>query len=389
MRVTLIVEWMDAGRGGAETSTIQFVRHLVDLGVDVCVLTRSKNLDHLPCSGQIIDAISPGRSTATMRFAREADKAALATGHDLIHALVPSMVAHVYQPRGGTYRETQIRNIATRRSPVSRAFKRVLLAMDMKQQTMARFEQQMLQRPACPHVIALSDYVIKQLRTHYQVPPEKITKIFNGVDPLIHDEATRQRNRAEIRSQYNVADSETLALMAANNLRLKGADTWLRALARLKDSTPIRSIIVGNGRAKRWIALAQQLGVADRITFAGHTDDIAPFYHAADLLVHPTFYDPCSRVVLEAKSVGLPCVTTGYDGAAEAIEEGVDGFVIESPGDVDALAGAVGKIIESANRFKSPSRESNVQGITMREHTEQVVQLYERLLSEKRPSCST
>lgn len=385
MKVVLIFEWMDAGRGGAETSTIQFVRHLVDLGVDVHVLTRSKNLDHLPCAGQTVNVLSTGRSTATMRFAREADKVALATACDLIHSLVPSMSAHIYQPRGGTYRETQIRNIATRRTPLSRTFKRIMLAMDLKQQSMARFEQQMLQRPDCPMVIALSDYVIRQLQTHYQVPSERITKIFNGVDPLIHDEPTRQRNRSEIRRQYDIGDSEPLALMAANNLRLKGADTWLRALAKLKDATPVRSIIVGNNRSKRWVALAQQLGVADRVTFAGHTDDIAKFYHAVDLLVHPTFYDPCSRVVLEAKSVGLPCVTTRYDGAAEAIEAGVDGFVLESSDDFEALADAVQKIIES----KSVSRDGNVKGITMREHAEQVVQLYERLRSSKRASCPT
>ena len=42
-----------------------------------------------------------------------------------------------------------------------------------------------------------------------------------------------------------------------------------------------------------------------------------PYYAAADLYVHPTFYDPCSLVVLEAAACGLPIITSRYNGAAE------------------------------------------------------------------------
>ena len=58
----------------------------------------------------------------------------------------------------------------------------------------------------------------------------------------------------------------------------------------------------------------------------------------ADLLVHPSRYDPCSLVVLEALACGLPVVGSAQDGAAELIRAGESGFVLADPDDVAALA---------------------------------------------------
>ena len=295
------------------------------------------------------------------------------------------MVADIYQPRGGTYRETQLRNIATRRSAVSRLFKRLMLALNVKQRQLSSLEARMLQRADGPHAIALSDYVVGQLQQHHGLPPERITKIFNGVDPIEFDEATWLAKREAIRSKYGIDEGQYLILMAANNLRLKGAETWIRALAKIKNSNhSVHSIIAGNGHPTPWIRLASTLGVNDRVTFAGHTDDISAYYHAADVLVHPTFYDPCSRVVLEARSVGLPAITTRFDGAAEVIDPGVNGFVLSSSDDCDGLAKAVVNVLDDIASGAIPrTRPETVAGFTMREHAEAVVRLYEQLLSTR------
>ena len=55
---------------------------------------------------------------------------------------------------------------------------------------------------------------------------------------------------------------------------------------------------------------AARLGLANRATFLGTVSDLTPYYAAADAYVHPTFYDPCSLVLLEAAASGLPIVTT-------------------------------------------------------------------------------
>jgi UDP-glucose:(heptosyl)LPS alpha-1,3-glucosyltransferase len=61
-------------------------------------------------------------------------------------------------------------------------------------------------------------------------------------------------------------------------------------------------------------------------------------YQAADFLVHPTFYDPFSRVAIEAMACGLPVITTRQNGAAEMIRDGTEGFVLEDPRNTATLA---------------------------------------------------
>jgi UDP-glucose:(heptosyl)LPS alpha-1,3-glucosyltransferase len=60
-------------------------------------------------------------------------------------------------------------------------------------------------------------------------------------------------------------------------------------------------------------------------------DEPEKYYGAADLLVHPSFYDACSLTVLEALASGLPVITTSSNGAGGIIHQGQEGYVISDP----------------------------------------------------------
>src|SRR6185312_17202667 len=83
----------------------------------------------------------------------------------------------------------------------------------------------------------------------------------------------------------------------------------------------------------------------DRVHFVGHCPDMRNAYFAADFLVHPTFYDPCSLVVLEALACGLPVITTRYNGAAELLSPPADGLVLDDPHDAPATAAAITRML--------------------------------------------
>ena len=84
--------------------------------------------------------------------------------------------------------------------------------------------------------------------------------------------------------------------------------------------------------------------------FLGHRNDPRDAYFAADFLVHPTFYDPCSLVALEALACGLPVVTTRYNGASELLSPPADGLVIDDPHDAPALAAALVRMLDPGYR---------------------------------------
>lgn len=77
-------------------------------------------------------------------------------------------------------------------------------------------------------------------------------------------------------------------------------------------------------------------------------DDVAALYRAADVLLHPTYYDTASLVVLEALASGTVPVTTLRDGNADLAIEG-GGAALERPGDARALAAAVEEVLERAD----------------------------------------
>jgi UDP-glucose:(heptosyl)LPS alpha-1,3-glucosyltransferase len=91
------------------------------------------------------------------------------------------------------------------------------------------------------------------------------------------------------------------------------------------------------------------MGVFEQIVFAGSTDEPEKYYGAADLLVHPTFYDACSLTVLEALSSGLPVITTFSNGASGVIRP-EEGRVIRDPKNSEELKEAIRYFLEKGIR---------------------------------------
>jgi UDP-glucose:(heptosyl)LPS alpha-1,3-glucosyltransferase len=379
VKVALVMERIEPWRGGAETSTHQFMQHLVGMGVELEIVTRSRLSSAPGMKVHTVRSNSATRSGRSAAFAREADRLTALADVDLVHAISPCTRADIYEPRGGTVVETIARNLALRRGRTARSLKRLTNRFNYRQRLMLELERSILGRPHPPIVVALSEYVVRQLREHYGFPESRVRKIFNGVDPDLTDQSRRRRDRREIRELYGVAEDDLLAILVAHNFKLKGVARWIEAVAALVGDTTLRlqSLVIGNDNPIRWQRTVAAAGVGDRIQFTGPTKRIAAFYHAADLLVHPTYYDPCSRVVLESMASGLPCVTTRFDGAAEAIEDGVSGFVLESPEDVAGLAERVRMLADTGRRAKMAQRATLASaGTSMRRHTEEMAALY-------------
>jgi UDP-glucose:(heptosyl)LPS alpha-1,3-glucosyltransferase len=129
------------------------------------------------------------------------------------------------------------------------------------------------------------------------------------------------------------------------NYRLKGLSQLLDGFA-LVPREKSRLVVVGHPKFGRYERQARRLGIADRVIFLGHRGDPKDCYFAADYLVHPTFYDPCSLVALEALACGLPVITTRFNGASELLTPPNDGQVIDDPHNAPALAAAMSRMLD-------------------------------------------
>lgn len=383
MRIALVTEWLDSWRGGAETSTRQFMHHLMDAGVELHVYTRSRPS---PVPGLFVHSISGASMSRTRKsasFGLRVDRMLGEEDFDIVHTLVPIRRADVYQPRGGSVPETIERNIATRGGAAAQTLKRYANRLNFKQRYLARMERAMLDGPGRPVVAAISKYVVRQFEHHYQLPPERIRLIYNGVDQDQLLPRHWQVEREALRKEFHIKDDELLVLEVAHNFRLKGVQHWLAALEILrKDPMPkVRSLVIGRGDSPRWHHRARKMDLGGVLEFLGPSDRVRQFYRAADLLVHPTYYDPCSRVVLEAMANGLPCITTRWDGASEIIENGISGTVLDEPGDFGRLADAVRNLSDRQERERMGlGGRKAVAPFTMARHASEMLQLYQDVI---------
>jgi glycosyltransferase involved in cell wall biosynthesis len=132
-------------------------------------------------------------------------------------------------------------------------------------------------------------------------------------------------------------------ILTVGNLKpVKNHPLLLRALAALQ-LPDARLMILGRGENETMLrSLAADLGIRDRVIFAGFHADPSLFYATADLFVLSSDYEGLPTVLIEALSFGVPIVSTDCpSGPAEILDNGRYGALVPV-GDAEALARAMG-----------------------------------------------
>ena len=357
-----------------------------------------------------------GRTTRTMRFLAEAHRFCDHGGFNVVHAITPCLSCNLYQPRGGTYVETIRRSVARGSGPLMRLIRRLGRCFNWRQRFLMLLERQILAARQPPMIAAVSEYVAQQVRHAFPAcPPDRLRVVFNGVDiePLPPAEAAS--SRTALRQELGVSETTPLALFMAHNFKLKGLRELIDAMSVRPPSGPSPApertghpqsepeaqatgrnrdegrpgpdyvlAVVGRDHPATYRRFARLRGVLDRVHFLGPRDDPPALYAAADVLAHPTWYDPCSRVVLEALCCGLPVVTTRFNGAAEVIEDGTHGLVIASPRDTPALAAAITRCLQPDLRAACQAQAAPLRArLSMARHAQELRALYREIAVEK------
>ena len=112
--------------------------------------------------------------------------------------------------------------------------------------------------------------------------------------------------------------------------------------------------LVGTGDSlKNYQRLTHQLGLEDRVNFAGYVprEEIGRWYQESDVFVLPSYNEGMSLAALEAMAAGLPLLLTRTGGTADLVEDGLNGFTFDW-GDIDSMANYIRNIAEDRARMK-------------------------------------
>lgn len=389
-KIAIVIERADTALGGAERSVFELAAALSARGLHADILaakgrTKAKNI-HILC------ADTPGKRTSYAVFENAIRKHLSQNHYDLIHSVLPFGFADVYQPRGGTYAESILRNAASYQNKVIEYYKKLTTFANIRRTRLLYAERKLCSGPTGPVIAALSEYVADQLKRHYGADPKRIVVIPNGVktDARIDSkEADRLRTQILTALRLKEADNPVLFLFAANNFRLKGLAPLIRAISAAAAQPSERKpflVVAGHDRPHRYRRIAEGLGIHDRVFF------LAPLRHShsilsvIDVAVLPTFYDPSSRYILEALAAGRPVITTKFNGAADLFADNRHGRIIDAPQDVPALAQAILHFIDTNNieRASHAIIEDNLkEEISITRVADRLISLYESILQSK------
>ncbi len=186
--------------------------------------------------------------------------------------------------------------------------------------------------------IGVSDAMVDQLISR-GFDPDRLFAIYNGLDFSPHP-AALEREEFFRTVGLNADENSVVIGIAARLNPVKDIPTLVRAFAKAHAQRPeLRLLIAGDGAQMEELKrLADQLGAADAVCFAGWLTDVDSFYHAIDVNTLTSLSETFPYSLTEGARAGLPTIASRVGGVPYLIDHGVNGLLFEA-GDVDALAG--------------------------------------------------
>lgn len=331
MRLGLMRLKYDQG-GGAEQTLLLLARGLMARGHDVHALVSAWEGER-PRGLRVRLATARGRGAARLKsFAQHAVELMRELALDTCLSLERAPGCPVFRAGDGCHAAW-----LEHRSPYESLLKRMSFQFNPLHRTHLDLEQRTFSSPELVRVIANSRLVAGEIRHHYGLAEDKIRVVYNGVDEQMLRPARSGEVRRRARQELGLASGQPVLLFLGSGFERKGLAFAMKALASLPEAT---LLVAGRDRTGPYEHLAQRLGVARQVRFLGQRGDAPRLIAAADAMVLPTIYDPCSNACLEALYVGTPVVTTLANGACELIQEGVNGALAPEPADQGSLAAA-------------------------------------------------
>lgn len=347
LTISLPIDRWDPERGGAERYLDRLCRDLCGRGHEISVLClECSDAGGHPSGGLRIERLNVPRFPRWRReltFARRSTEAHRESGRDLLIAVRHALEADVYHPHGGSFRAA--RQGAVEHLPaVLRTVRNLVAGLRPATRTLLWLDREVFRRSPRLTVVSMSRKVEDEFRSAYPDVEFRFRRLYHGVDTGHFRDDDREALASTLRARHGIPRPHRVAVFVAHRFRPKGLQHLLRALAHAR---AWHAVVVGRDDPRSFRRLARRLGIVHRVHFAGSVADSREVLAAADALVHPTYYDTCSLVVLEALSCGTPVVTTRQSGSAELMEQGMHGFVLERPDQERELGEALRRIAEN------------------------------------------
>ncbi len=236
-------------------------------------------------------------------------------------------------------------------------------------------------------VVAISEAVAAHLLADSPALAGRISVIYDAVDA---ERFSPSVDGAALRSAWGAVPQDVLVGVVGRISAWKGQAFFLKAFARALRSQPtLKAVIVGDvapgetWRKEELRSLAAELGVAQRIVWAGYHDNAPTVMAALDILALPSIRpEPFGMVIIEAMASGKPVIATAHGGPLESVVDGETGLLV-SPADPEEMGAALVRLSDDRRlraEMGANGRRRAVDVFGFRQHVQAFQDLYHDLL---------
>lgn len=187
-------------------------------------------------------------------------------------------------------------------------------------------------------VIVVGDPVGEHIRQAYPVNPDLIRVIHRGVDIRAFAPDKVDQNFINTFKQAHNLKGQFVVTSVGRITWLKDYETFIRAISLAQKEVPsIVGLIVGGAREDKQDYLqslknlARECNVEDRVLFVGSQKQMAEIYSLSDVLVNASLkMGNIARTIVEAFAMDTPVIATTYEGLTNLVEDGKNGYLIET-----------------------------------------------------------
>ncbi len=233
----------------------------------------------------------------------------------------------------------------------------------------------------CDHIIAVSESTKRDIIRLTGAPEHKITVVYEAAHPMyrpLDDAQVRQ----SVKAKFGL-DNDFILFVSTIEPR-KNVPTLLTAYKQLVDNyrAPVSLALGGE---KGWLsdevfALVDKLGLQERVRFLGHVspEDLLGLYNAAQVLVHPAFYEGFGLTPLEAMACGTPVIVSNTSSLPEVVG---DAALLVEPTDVDGLAVAIWRVLSETGLRQQMIQKGlqRARSFSWQKTAQETLEIYRRL----------
>ncbi len=205
---------------------------------------------------------------------------------------------------------------------------------------------------AANHLIAVSKRAKEHL-LRQGVSPSRVSVVYNGLDY-----GFTGGDRCDVRRELGLSNSHFVLGTVSRITPMKGVEYALQAFAKLAGThAGLRYLVVGEGDAlESCRALARQLGIADKVIFAGYKERVGRYLAAMDLFLFPSLKEAMGIALVEAMALGLPIVATDVGGIPEVLDSSCG--IMVGARSAEALADATAGLLAAPERMAELGRRA-------------------------------